>query len=106
MAHDIFKTIKARITKSYNENAKLKAIRSTSGIFILAGKRLTADEIAACYYSVEAFTEEDELKAVGKLINDDIYNDLDEEAKERYVLNAANLYSELKKEVLRHRKNA
>ena len=23
MAHDIFKTIKARITKSYNENAKL-----------------------------------------------------------------------------------
>ena len=68
-------------------------------------KRLTAEEIAACYYSVESFDGDDELHAVGTLIDDNVYDKLDEEGKERYVLNAAELYSELKNEVLRHRKS-
>ena len=106
MTDNVLKQIKARLTKNnYKEKAKLKSIRPTSGIFILAGRRLTAEEIAACYYSVESFDGDDELHAVGTLIDDNVYNKLDEEGKERYVLNAAELYSELKNEVLRHRKS-
>ncbi len=104
MTENILKQVKEKFSSNaYREAARLKCIRPTSELFILAGRRLSPEEIAEKFYAVERFSQDDELSAVGKLIDNELFETLNGEERERYILNASALYRELKKEVLRQK---
>ena len=85
-------------THAYKDLMKLKTLRPAAGIVVLAGECLSADEISDYFDRVSAFTSDDELKAVGELIDESKYSRLNAEERERYMLKVSSFYRALKEE--------
>lgn len=93
------KNAKMRLrTHDYKDLMKLKTLRPAAGIVVLAGECLSADEISDYFDRVSAFTSDDELKAVGELIDEGKYSRLNAEERERYMLKVSSFYRALKEE--------
>ena len=99
----IFKEMRERMTTgNYTEIHKLRSIKNVDRVVMLAGKRLSADEIYAYYEKVAEIQRNDELclKAIGCLIDYKIFNQLDSSSKQRYVLDLSSFYLSLREEYL------
>lgn len=100
----ILKEVKERlITGNYDDIHKLKSINSVDRLVILGEKLLTEKEIYDYYQKVVDIQRDDglQLKAIGHLIDNDLYEKLSESAKQRYVLDLSKFYLNLKSEFLR-----
>lgn len=99
----ILKEVKERMaTGNYAEIHKLKSIKSVDKLVILGGKILADNEIYDYYQKVVLIQSDEELqlKAIGYLVDDKLYNELSPEAKQRYVLDLSKFYLSLKNEFL------
>ena len=85
-------------THDYKDLMKLKALKPALGIVVLAGECLSRDEISDYFDKVSAFDTEDELKAIGELIDEEKYSALGPEEKERYILTVSSFYRVLREE--------
>ena len=90
-------------THDYKDLVKFRTLKPALGIVVLAGECLSADEISGYFDKVSAFTSDDELKAVGELIDENRYDSLNAEQRERYVLNVSAFYRALREEEKRRR---
>ncbi len=97
----IFKEVKERISNNdYAEIHKLRSVKNVDRIIILGDKRLTESEIFDYYERVIEIqsTETLKFKAIGKLVDENLYNSLSESDRQRYILNLSAFYLSLKNE--------
>ncbi len=100
--NQILREVRERITSgNYAEIQKLRSISSTDTIVILGDKRLDEKDIFDYYEKVLDLVtdEESELCALGKLVNIESFDIMDEDAKQRYILNLSKLYLSLKEDI-------
>lgn len=101
MRNSVLRSVKERmISGNYDEIAKLNSLKTASDIVVIAGRRLSAEDIYGYFETVAAIQEEDErvTGAVGELVDEGVYEELGEEERERYVLGLAAFYKNLKEE--------
>ena len=99
--NQIFKEVKERIsTGNYDEIHRLRSIESSDKIITLGNKRLSEKDIFSYYEKVVDIIEceDGELTALGQLIENEVFENLNSTDRERYVLDLSRLYLDLKKE--------
>ncbi len=97
----ILKEVKERMsTGNYAEIHKLKSIKSVDRLVILGEKILTNSEIYDYYQKVVDIQANDDLqlKAIGYLMDMDLYFKLSDVGKQKYVLDLSCFYLNLKDE--------
>lgn len=102
MRNSVLRSVRERmVSGNYDEITKLNSIKTVSDIVVIAGKRLSAEDIYGYYETVAAIQDDDvrTLGAVGELVDGDVYESFGEEDRERYVLALSAFYKKLKAEV-------
>ncbi len=102
MRNSVLRSVRERmVSGNYDEITKLNSIKTVSDIVVIAGKRLSAEDIYGYYETVAAIQDDDvrTLGAVGELVDGDVYESFGEEERERYVLALSAFYKKLKAEV-------
>lgn len=102
MRNSVLRSVRERmVSGNYDEITKLNSIKTVSDIVVIAGKRLSAEDIFGYYETVAAIQDDDvrTLGAVGELVDGDVYESFGEEDRERYVLTLSAFYKKLKAEV-------
>ena len=102
MRNSVLRSVRERmVSGNYEEITRLNSVKTVSDVVVIAGKRLSAEDIYGYYETVAAIQEDDlrTLSAVGELVDGDVYESFGEEERERYVLALAAFYKKLKAEV-------
>lgn len=103
MRNSVLRSVRERmVSGNYEEITRLNSVKTVSDVVVIAGKRLTAEDIYGYYETVAAIVHDDgdkTLSAVGELVDGDVYESFGEEERERYVLALAAFYKKLKAEV-------
>ena len=97
----LLKEVKERMASgNYNEIHKLKSVKNVDRVVLIGEHRLSESEIFSYYEKVTLIQNSDELKckAIGLLIDDEIYKKLSDSAKQRYVLEIGKFYHSLLEE--------
>lgn len=97
----LLKEVKERMSSgNYSEIHKLKSVKNVDRVVVLGERRLTESEIYSYYEKVVLIQSNDELKckAIGLLIDDEVYEKLSDSAKQRYVLEIGKFYHSLMNE--------
>lgn len=96
--YDIIKQARARVaTRDYSDFAKLKAINCDGKVFFIGNRLLSADDLFRCYEYVKQVQSEDILatSAIGRMADTEVLAGMDEEGRERYILELSTLYNYL-----------
>ncbi|MBQ4072763.1 MAG: hypothetical protein IJD50_03460 [Clostridia bacterium] len=97
----ILREVKERLaTGNYTEIHKLRSINTTDRIITLGNVLLNDKDVFEYYEKVLALQNDEfaELSAIGKLINQDVFDAMNDSQKQMYVLDLSKLYLALKEE--------
>ncbi len=101
--NQILKEVKERLTTgNYSEIHKLRSINTTDKIVILGNKRLNEKDIYDYYEKIIDMqqNDENEFKAIGILVDNNVFLNMNETEKQRYILDLSKLYLSLRQEIL------
>lgn len=96
--YDIIRQARARVaTGDYSSISRLKSIKCEGKVVFIRDKLLTPEDLFRCYEYVERVNNAPTLvtDAVGRMVDGEVLATLDEEGREKYVLELASLYNEL-----------
>ncbi len=99
--YDIIRQARARVaTGDYSSINKLKSINCEGKVVFIGDKLLTPEDLFRCYEYVKSVqtAEVPVTDAVGRMADREVLAVLDEEGREKYVLELASLYNDLLEE--------
>ena len=102
----ILKEVRERLSSgNYNEIQKLRSINSYDSIIIVGDKILTEKEVFEFYDKVVEIQQNDELqlRALGHIVENDVFEKLDDTQKQKYLFDVSKLYLKLREEYFSRR---
>ena len=102
----ILKEVRERLSSgNYNEIQKLRSINSYDSIIIVGDKILTEKEVFEFYDKVVEIQQNDELqlRALGHIVENDVFEKLDDTQKQKYLFDVSKLYLKLRDEYFSRR---